>query len=260
MTRDPEIKAITDALAEPFDPKEVKFKPQMVKNNKALAIAYIDVRLVEDRLDHIIGGENWQDSYEVLNDGSVVCRLAVRFPGQPEWVTKTDVGTPSEQPDGGDRLKAAFSDAMKRAAIKFGIGRYLYRLPAQWVDYDPAKKQIIRPPQLPAFALPRAYQGTPAAAKPQPSQAPEEPLKELTPEQARAMADAKPPLPAGEPSILKIILADIKQTSSLQELAAVWEKVRVTKQANRITADEFAAAGQAKDDRKRALQTTAPAA
>src|SRR5205085_1320155 len=43
----------------------------------------------------------------------------------------------------------------KRAAVKFGVGRYLYRLPAQWVDYDPHKRQFVRPPALPAFALPK---------------------------------------------------------------------------------------------------------
>ncbi len=146
------VTTLSDRLAEPFEPREVKFKPQMVKGNKALAIAYVDVRLIEDRLDTVLGVENWQDDYEVLNDGCVVCRLRVKF--GDEWVTKTDVGNPSEQPDGGDRLKASFSDALKRAAVKLGVGRYLYRLPAQWVDYDPAKKQIVRPPQLPAFALP----------------------------------------------------------------------------------------------------------
>ena len=151
--RDPRIRAVTDALSAPFDPREVKFKPQMVKNNKALAIAYIDVRLIQDRLDGVLGAESWQDDYEILPDGSVTCRLRLNLGGQ--WVTKMDVGSPSEQPDGGDRLKAAFSDALKRAAVKFGIGRYLYRLPAQWVDYDPGKKQITRLPQLPAFALPR---------------------------------------------------------------------------------------------------------
>jgi hypothetical protein len=40
-------------------------------------------------------------------------------------LTKVDVGGPSEQPDGGDWLKAAFSDALKRAAVKFGVGRHL---------------------------------------------------------------------------------------------------------------------------------------
>ncbi len=155
-----EVRSITDALSAPFEPREVRFKPQMVKNNKALAIAYVDVRLIQDRLDTVLGVENWQDDYEILPDGSVTCQLRVNLGGQ--WITKMDVGSPSEQPDGGDRLKAAFSDALKRAAVKFGIGRYLYRLPAQWVDYDPMKKQIARPPQLPAFAVPAAKEPAPA--------------------------------------------------------------------------------------------------
>src|SRR5262249_2171413 len=107
---------------------------------------------IQDRLDEVLGVEGWQDDYECLEDGSVVCRLRLRL--GDEWVTKVDVGGPSEQPDGGDRLKAAFSDALKRAAVKFGVGRYLYRLPAQWVDYDPHRKQFVRPPTLPAFGLP----------------------------------------------------------------------------------------------------------
>ncbi|MCL5459829.1 Rad52/Rad22 family DNA repair protein, partial [Loigolactobacillus coryniformis] len=69
-------------------------------------------------------------------------------------MTKTDVGSPSEQPDGGDRLKAAFSDALKRAAVKFGIGRYLYRLKSEWVDYDPQKKQLLQKPELPVWGKP----------------------------------------------------------------------------------------------------------
>jgi hypothetical protein len=64
------------------------------------------------------------------------------------------VGSPSEQPDGGDRLKAAFSDALKRAAVKFGVGRYLYRLPAQWVDYDAQKRRFARTPEMPRESTP----------------------------------------------------------------------------------------------------------
>lgn len=143
-----------EAFAEPFEPGEVKWKPQSVKGNRAMAMCYIDARLVMDRLDEVVGGTNWQDAYEVLNDGSVVCRLAVRMHRGGEWVTKTDVGSTSEQPDGGDRLKAAFSDALKRAAVKFGIGRYLYRLKSEWVDYDPQKKQLLQKPELPVWGKP----------------------------------------------------------------------------------------------------------
>lgn len=152
------VKAVTDALAAPFEPTEIKFKPAVVSGNRALALAYVDARVIQDRLDDVLGVSGWQDDYECRDDGSVVCRLRLRL-GE-EWVTKVDVGGPSEQPDGGDRLKAAFSDALKRAAVKFGIGRYLYRLPSQWVDYDPQKRQLARTPTLPAWAQ---------SAKPQPA-------------------------------------------------------------------------------------------
>lgn len=202
LPRDPAVRAVTLALSDPFEPREIKFKPQMVKNNRALAIAYVDVRLIQDRLDEVLGAEHWQDDYEILPDGSVVCRLRLNLGG--DWVTKTDVGSPSEQPDGGDRLKAAFSDALKRAAVKFGIGRYLYRLPAQWVEYDPAKKQIVAPPQLPPFALPRSGGGggsgrmkpVSAAQKSELRAAPEsvaEPKPEVAPAAERKpAAEAKP--------------------------------------------------------------------
>jgi hypothetical protein len=153
----------TAALSAPFELKEVKFKPQSVKGNRALALAYIDCRVIQDRLDDVLGVENWMDEYEILAEGSVMCRLKLKLNG--EWVTKTDVGSPSEQPDQGDRLKAAFSDALKRAAVKFGIGRYLYRLPAVWTDYDPQKKQFSQTPQLPAWAVPKSKAALPAPPK-----------------------------------------------------------------------------------------------
>ncbi|HET6575271.1 MAG TPA: Rad52/Rad22 family DNA repair protein [Fimbriiglobus sp.] len=153
------VNAITAALARPFDHDEVKFKPQAVKNNRALALAYVDARVIQDRLDEVLGVEGWQDEYQLLPDGSVVCKLTLKLGDQ--WITKMDVGSPSEQPDSGDRLKAAFSDALKRAAVKFGVGRYLYRLPAQWADYDPVKKQFARPPLLPSSGERRAVSGEP---------------------------------------------------------------------------------------------------
>lgn len=149
---DSDVAALAERLAAPFNPAEIKFKPTMVKNNRCLALAYIDARLICDRLDEVLGVANWKDDYNVLHNGSVQCVLSCRFGS--EWVSKQDVGSMSEQPDDGDRLKAAFSDALKRAAVKFGIGRYLYRLGQSWVDYDPARKMIVAPPQLPAWALP----------------------------------------------------------------------------------------------------------
>lgn len=139
-------------LAEPFAAEEVKWKPQTVKGNRALAVCYIDARLVMDRLDDVFGVGGWKDEYTTLADGAVLCQLSVKVGN--EWVSRQDVGGQSEQPDEGDRTKAAFSDALKRAAVKFGIGRYLYRLGHQWCDYDPAKRQFAGRPRLPNWALP----------------------------------------------------------------------------------------------------------
>ena len=151
-----EVNAVAQALAAPFDAAEVKFKPQTVSGNRALAVPFVDARVIQDRLDDVLGVMGWQDSYECLPDGAVVCRLKIRL-GE-EWITKEDVGGQSEQPDEGDRRKAAFSDALKRAAVKFGIGRYLYRQKPQWVDYDPQKRQFVRPP-APGRLTPEAGHG-----------------------------------------------------------------------------------------------------
>src|SRR6266480_6094554 len=88
--------AITEALAAPFELDEVKFKPQVVKGNRAMAIPYIDARLIQDRLDSVLGVEGWQDEYTIIDGGSVICKLRLRL--GDEWITKMDVGSPSEQP------------------------------------------------------------------------------------------------------------------------------------------------------------------
>ncbi|MFO0844634.1 MAG: Rad52/Rad22 family DNA repair protein [Gemmataceae bacterium] len=176
-----DVNTITQALSAPFDVSEVKFKPQAVSGNRALAVPFVDARVIQDRLDEVLGVMGWQDSYECLPDGAVVCRLRVRVGG--EWITKEDVGGQSEQPDEGDRRKAAFSDALKRAAVKFGIGRYLYRCKPQWVDYDPQKRQILKAPTLPAPAGETLKIPEPAGRK-----------------QARSKAESAAPAARGKPA------------------------------------------------------------
>jgi hypothetical protein len=166
---DVDVAAIALALAAPFESTEIKFKPQTVSGNRALAVPFVDARVIQDRLDDVLGVMGWQDSYECLPDGSVVCRLKIRL--GDEWIVKEDVGGQSEQPDEGDRRKAAFSDALKRAAVKFGIGRYLYRQKPTWVDYDPQKRQFVRQPVL--VPMPEQAKAEPRlVVKPMPQPAP----------------------------------------------------------------------------------------
>jgi hypothetical protein len=145
---------IARALAEPFRLAHLKWKPRTVKGDRALAMPYLSASDVQNRLDKAVGIAGWRDDYEVLPCGAVVCTLSLLVGGT--WISKLDVGSPSEQPDEGDRVKAAFSDALKRAAAKWGIGRYLRYLPPCWLPYDATRKQIdvSKMPSLPAWARP----------------------------------------------------------------------------------------------------------
>jgi hypothetical protein len=133
---------IAEKLAAPFQPGEVEYKPGAVSGNRALALAYVDARVVQNRLDAVVGIGGWKSEFQVLPGGTVQCTLSVKV--GTAWITKQDVGGPSEQKDPGDRMKAAFSDAIKRAAVSFGVGRYLYSVVPQWRDYDTKTKRFVR--------------------------------------------------------------------------------------------------------------------
>jgi len=124
-----QVNEIEKKLKEPFQRSDIGFRIVKVnKNNrKALALAYITSRAVMDRLDEVFGCEKWSDEYQVLEIG-VTCKLSVKLNG--EFITKEDAAPFTSI----EALKGSFSDALKRAAVKFGIGRYLYSLPDIYVE------------------------------------------------------------------------------------------------------------------------------
>jgi len=143
-------------LAAPFPANCIKWKPGVLNSAKtrALALAYLDGRAIQDRLDEVLGVDGWSDQYVIHPDGHVICTLTARF-GDRE-VSKADVGAPTKGEC--DPLKAAFTGSFKRAAVKFGVGRYLYGLQGQWVGYDPQAKRFTEQPKLPAAFLPESEQ------------------------------------------------------------------------------------------------------
>lgn len=97
--------------------------------HSAMALAYLDARDVMDRLDDVCGPERWQSHFEETAKGRIICRISIDVTGQGNWVTKSD-GAGDTDVEG---EKGALSDALKRAAVSWGIGRYLYRLDSPWV-------------------------------------------------------------------------------------------------------------------------------
>ena len=108
------------ALAAPFETEEVKLRTQAGRQ-----LHYVTARTVMNRLDEVVGPENWWDDFVPL-EHSVICRLTIRLP-DGQVLTKADAGGYAGMADPGDDDKSGFADAFKRAAVKFGVGRYLYR-------------------------------------------------------------------------------------------------------------------------------------
>lgn len=123
---------IFDQLAAPFPPAEIEWRVGSTNSDKTrgLALAYLTARHVMERLDDVIGPANWQDRYE-FHGARTVCYLSLRIDG--EWITKADGAGDSDV----ESEKGSISDALKRAAVKFGIGRYLYHLDSPWVETVP---------------------------------------------------------------------------------------------------------------------------
>ena len=97
--------------------------------HSAMALAYLDARDVMNRLDDVCGPDRWQSHFEETAKGRVICKLSIDASGNGDWVTKSD-GAGDTDVEG---EKGGISDALKRAAVSWGIGRYLYRLESPWV-------------------------------------------------------------------------------------------------------------------------------
>lgn len=151
-------------LSAEFPREDVHWRAQTLTKDgtKALALAYLDARDVMDRLDDVCGPENWQSHFDETAKGRVICRLSIRV--DSEWVTKSD-GAGDTAVEG---EKGGISDALKRAAVSWGVGRYLYRLPSVWVPCECSefngKKQWKR-----WSADPWQFVKAPPRAKPEPT-------------------------------------------------------------------------------------------
>ena len=139
-------------LADPFHPDDLEWRAGATNGDKtkALALAYITSRAVMDRLDEVLSPENWRDEYQPGPTGGLICGISLRING--EWITKWD-GAENTQ---FEEVKGGLSGAFKRAAVKWGVGRYLYKLPNTWVTCEAKGKNVVlkNTPKLPPWALP----------------------------------------------------------------------------------------------------------
>lgn len=123
-------------LKAPFDPSKISWRLGSTNGDKTkgVALAYIDARDVMERLDDVCG-LGWQAEYVSMQNGTCCCRIGIKV--GDEWIWRSNGAlnlTDSDKSDAKEMAeKGSYSDAFKRAAVLFGIGRYLYDLESPWV-------------------------------------------------------------------------------------------------------------------------------
>jgi hypothetical protein len=112
-----DLTAAAPHLRRPFAPEAIKFRPA----GGGLVLAYIDARVVIERLNAVVP-ELWSTRFEPYPGGKqIICHLTI------DGITRSDVGSQSSGPNV-DPVKGGYSDALKRAAVHFGIGVSVYAL------------------------------------------------------------------------------------------------------------------------------------
>lgn len=158
-------------LQDVFPPEDLGWRISRAGYTKSgkyygIVLAYVTNRAIQNRLDEVCGPENWRNEYRewsVGNRHGVLCGISIRIAG--EWVTKWDGAENTDI----EAVKGGLSDAMKRAGVQWGIGRYLYNLEenfavvdengahyANGVDRATGREYKFRwnPPSLPDWAVP----------------------------------------------------------------------------------------------------------
>jgi hypothetical protein len=161
-------------LKAPF-PKEslgVKVQSTSKDRTRALLVLYLQHTDVQDRLEMV--DPAW--TTEVINEERVGDTVYVRIRMTVKGVSRENVGE-------GNDPKAAYSDALKRAAMLFGIGRYLYDSPTVWAEYNESRDRFrqwsiqdyeknikgsyVTPAPATVAAEPREARETSAASRPE---------------------------------------------------------------------------------------------
>ena len=150
-------------LTGPFPPEEIRWTVAATRNKNTpqlmeLWAAYVDADSIRRRLDAVAQPGCWGVDFEPLGaDKAMLCRLTIR------GVIRADVGEPGDQA----RMpwKAAATDAFKRAAAQFGIGRYLKKQ-TQWRKPNSGSPSPRQGPPQPASAPPQPPQPRPPSTTP----------------------------------------------------------------------------------------------
>ena len=108
---------LVEALRAPFPWDALEVRPGSVRRDGtgALALAYADPRVYEERLDAVARPEHWSVEFAPWGNTRLICRLTIF------GVVKCSTG--EADPTDKNAGTVAEAQAFKRACAKFGLGR-----------------------------------------------------------------------------------------------------------------------------------------
>jgi len=121
-------------LSVPLMPEEVEWRIQSTSKDgsKTTVVPYIQNRAVMNRLDMCYGEFYWRNEFQRWGDKGVLCGISIYDEERKEWVTKWDGADDTHI----EPTKGGLSDAMKRCAVQWGMGRELYQYPRIFIEGD----------------------------------------------------------------------------------------------------------------------------
>lgn len=120
--------------------------------SKGIALVYVDARDVMKRLDDVMG-PYWQCRYPISDNGLLVCEIGLKL--GDEWMWRSNGAGDTQV----EAEKGKASDAFKRAAVLWGVSRYLYALSNIWTPIKPMGRShvLTETPDVPEWATPEGY-------------------------------------------------------------------------------------------------------
>jgi hypothetical protein len=117
-------------LTAPLTAQEIEWRVQSQTKDgqKIIVVPYITNRCVMQRFDDQFGWAGWQNEIKEI-EGGFLCTITAVLSGG-EIVRKTDGASRT----GIEPVKGGISDAMKRCAVQFGLGRSLYDFPKVFIE------------------------------------------------------------------------------------------------------------------------------
>ena len=121
---------IIEQLCSPLELSDVEARIGTCTAKGFSLLLYKTARTDIKRLNKVCG-MNWSNKHSIDSHGNVTCEISVYNVSSQQWYSRHDTGSESLT----EKEKGSYSDSLKRAGFRWGIGLELYESPFIFINY-----------------------------------------------------------------------------------------------------------------------------